>query len=396
MPKLTIQATEMKAAKAERISLVPRGANRIPIRIVKEESAMHKRLMDLANLGSIFKSDAAKAQGPVAVAVIALKGEGFESVKKSVGEAGFAVDKETEGEGNVVTFAQVDGEIAPDEVVVVKMSPEIAVAMKGFRPYNAEFSVGETSFAEACKAQGFYPGVSTMVDVLRSSVYDVVSKSDDPSAAAADIGKMFDEAKSYCQGLVSALPTKAFKLEAIEPEDEPEEDGDAPKAAVTEPTQKADDKSGEKKDGEPAATTAKKDEPAAETGEDGKPKEGDPAATTTQKSDEPKAEDLMAGFQKMLNEAMGGLQTKMNEAVTGVQKSVDSLTESVGVLGQRVEKAEGAAGAAYKAVTGTVLGEDAGDATITQKSDKGGSGYTGREIDTGMSDTRRNRRPSAR
>lgn len=398
MPTLSIQATEMKTAKVERISLVPRGANRIPIRIIKEDAAMSKRdAFSSLDLAKVFKRE----QKPVVTAVIALKGEDHEAVKAKIAEAGFAVAKADEDKDGTVLFAQGDHAVAEGDVVI-KMSPTVAVAMKGFRPYSCDMDMGESgSFADACVAQGFYPGVSTMVDVLRSSVYEAVSKADDPKTAAESVSKMFDEVKAYAVGLVQALPSKAFKLEAIGPGEDDADEGDGADSATSEAkkdeakpetTAKADDKTSEqtgddkgevKTDEAKPETTAKaddkdgkKDEPTA----DNKP-ETKPEAAPVLKSEE---------VQGMLDKAFAGFATKLQETLAPVQKAVDETKKSLDGLTARVEQVEGVAKAAKEAVEGTVLSGDAGDdATSTQNGSQ--RAFKGGEIDTAYTPRQRNR-----
>jgi hypothetical protein len=287
-----------------------------------------------------------------------------------------------------VIFKQTDEDI-PQDATVIKLNPEVAIAMKGFSPYSMSMSVSEgASFSDACKAQGFYPGVSTLTDVLRSSMYDVVSKNDSPAEAATAVAKMFDEARDYCVGMVKALPQKAFKLEAL-PEDEETADDDKSKGAP------ADDATKTTK-GEGGAAT---DDKSGGTEDDKKTEgtEGQPAAV--QKDDDKKTEPVETkksdgpDLQKMLNEAMDKLGAGLRDQLGAVQKSVDTVQKEMTSLASRVTEAEAVAKSAQKAVEGTVIGSDAGeDATQVQKSDQGG--YAGREIDTGFHDSRQRRRPA--
>ena len=57
--------------------------------------------------------------------------------------------------------------------------------------------MGEVSFADQVSAQGFYPGISALIEVLRSDIYSTVEKASNPQEAAIAVEKVFDEAKAY-------------------------------------------------------------------------------------------------------------------------------------------------------------------------------------------------------
>lgn len=415
MSTLKFKATEMKSAQVERISLVERGANRIPFRVIKEDRNMKTRLQDF-DLASVFKREK-HSDKPTVVGIITMKSDEFDAVKAEITAAGFTVEHEQVMEDTSVIFKQAEGDL-PKDVVIVKLSDKVAVAMKGFSPYSVGMSVADgTSFNDACIAQGFYPNVGTMVDVLRSSVYEVTSKADDPAEASAAIESMFNEARDYCVSMVKSLPTAAFKLE-LSPEageegaDEEVVKGDKPNpfakkkpgAADAEDAKDggADDasegadgkkKAPAKKEGDGQSAEEAAAEAAAAAAEAAKNKETPAEEKPVVKAEAP---DLAAILGEALGKLETGLSAKIAESVLGVQKSVDTMTESIAALDTRIGEVESVAKAASEttvALKGAVMGSVAGDhATQTQKSDKGGHG--GREIDTAYTPVERVRRPA--
>lgn len=418
MAKLKFQATEMRAAKVDRISLVARGATRIPFRVIKEDSTMKKSTGDL-DLAGVFVRKREQQAAPVVTGVITMKSEdeSFDALKEQVAAAGFSVDNESESEEDditVVAFQQGDEEPSEDHTVI-KMTPELAVVVKGFSPYNVDMNAGDSSFEEACAAQGFYPGLSTMVDVMRNSIYSAVTKGDDPKEAAQLVSKMFDEAKTYCVSLVNALPAKAFKLEAIEAsgdeegEEEEGEEGDeetvegSADGGDDEETVEVGEGDGEEEEGEeepPKKSAVKK--AACPEGVSPKrweamspadrkalvvllgPKEIPKEVTKAAKVETPvTAED----FESLLADLATGLKSQLKEALTPVSKSVTEIKDSMTALTTRVKAAEGVAKAAHEAVSGTVLGSEEDDHVAARKTDH--SAYRGRDIDTAFSVRRR-------
>lgn len=353
MPTLTMKATEMKKAQVVRISLVERAASRIPFRVTKQEKPMN--IANMVDLASVFKREKPAATQAEIVGVVTMKSEKLADITAQITEAGFAVEKSEVMEDGSVVFAQAED--LTGEASVVRISDDAAIVVKGLRPYSMDITTGDgTTFADMCKAQGFYPGVGTMVDVLRNSVLTVAEKSDNPGKAATAVSKMFDEAKAYAVSLVNALPSKAFKLEfvgtdpepapAVKAEGEPEADPEGEAAAGGDPEVKPEDAA------------------AAATGEQ---------APVAKAEADTKLDALLASVQA-LGDKINGMET----SVTSVNKSVKDLTD-------RVQEAEQVAKSAREAVEGTVvMGGDAGDSSQTaRKSDRGQ--YRGREIDTGFS-----------
>lgn len=217
MPTMKLKATKMHDAKVSYISLVERGANRIPFKIVKKEKGMAGNSafagLDLANL---FTRKAEKPVKVEVVGIVTMKDERLDSIKEQLEANGFDIAKQTEMEDGSVVFKQGDTEM-DGEGQVVRISDHIALVTKGFNPYLMNMAIGDQTFEQVCKAQGFYPGIGTVMDVLRTSVMQFAAKSEDPSAATDAIDSMFDEAKAYVVQMVSTMPASAFKTETIEP-----------------------------------------------------------------------------------------------------------------------------------------------------------------------------------
>lgn len=428
MPTLQTQMTEMKHATVSRISLVSKAASRIPFKVIKEDRTMKNPLQSL-DLATVFKRDRA----PALVGVITMKGEGFDAVKEAVAKAGFKVDAVVENADGSVVLKQADMADG-DTVTVIKMSDNVAVALKGFSPYNMSLQGTDesaASFADMCAAQGFYPGVSTMMGVLQSSVYDLTYKSDDPAAASEAVAKMFDEAKNYAVSLLKALPSQAFKLEkAVKAEPNVNGGGEAapglPAGAkgvtgtgsistsgagaaaaennATPPNAGKPGAAAGQGDGHDAigtnetfpmpgtnaATGVGGGNPVVAKKEEAAPAAGGAAPVVKEEPAAAPVAATKADLETLLAGAIGKLGEQLNATITsqvaGVQKSVEAVQTGLATLGAQVKEVEGVAKAAQQAVKGTVLGSEAGDhASLTQKSEQGGAGYRGREIDTAFS-----------
>lgn len=376
MPAVSIKAKKMTDATVQFISLVERGANRIPFKVVKQEKDMSKAFAGL-DLGSIFARKSEKKPEAEVVAVVTTKGEGYESIKKQVAEAGFDVTSIEEMEDGSVVFKQGDFD---GEGLVVKINENLALVTKGFSPYNMEMGSGDVSFAEAAAASGFYPGISSIMNTLAQAVQDLVRSASSPSDAQKAVSKLFGEAQAYTNSFLSGLPAKAFKLEGAMPE-AVEKEEEAPAATGTE------ESTPEAPVGEVTETVANDAGADAPKGEGAAP-EGGEAATEVKKAEKPAEnaltqEDVAAIVSTTVNEKTSELAQKMDallEGLSGVTKSVGEMQGGIATLSTRVEAAESVAKSAKEAVTGTVLTGDQNDTdgTVTKRDRE----YQGREIDT--------------
>lgn len=405
MPTVKVTANKMTDASVSFISLVDRGANRIPFKIVKQEKSMSGHFAGL-DLGKLFarKSETKDKHGEV-LAVVTMKGESFDSVKKQVADAGFSVDNVQEMEDGSVIFKQ-DGDME-GETTLVRLNDHVAVVTKGFRPYAMDITVGDGSFAEQCAAQGFYPGVRTIVDVLAQSINVAVDQAASPQDAAKMVAKMFDEAKTYTVGFLGGLPVKAFKLESVTVEK-----AAAPKAKAK-PADGEEMPEGEMAEGEdpkkkkaPAAKAAapagKKKPVTDEMGDEGGDAEMEAAESDAEQAAEDKAkskakskksedgglteDDVSSIVAEKVDAAVSEMAKKMDEALAAIQKvvseSVSKVSTSVEDLSGRVAKAEQKATVAESAIKGTVVhGSESGDHAPVQKSESSGV-FGGRDIDT--------------
>lgn len=205
MPKMVVKATELKDTDVQFVSLVKRGANRIPFRFTKSED---EPMLDLHKIGrSLFRKGDGK---PAVAAVLARKSADQDAIKARLTKAGLAVDNASEKEGTVV-YAQkgVDQEGA----VVVKLDDNVALVVTNVQKAFESYDFSSTTFGEVFKAGSFYPSMCVANDMLASTVSNIMYDAADPASAAEAISKAVDEYKDYVTALASSLPVQAFKAD---------------------------------------------------------------------------------------------------------------------------------------------------------------------------------------
>jgi hypothetical protein len=440
MTKMIIKAkaNKMVNADVQFISLVDRGANRIPFKIIKQEKNMSKSFVGL-DLGSIFARKSEDQDARI-VGIATMGGEGLTHVSKQLEEAGFSVSDMLDMEDGSIVFKQSD-ETLDGDATIIKINDNLAIVTKGFSPYSMDIAYDSKggnglSFSEAVTTQGFYPGISTILDVIRSSISSAMGEAKTPAESASAIASLYDEAKKYTLSFINNLPAKAFKLETLDMvakddgadyEEEEDFDAEAAKlAAEVDLEQKPDrviDMNNDNTDKDlqtinsedvgtieelesiikAAMSADEKTYMATLTGADkfkfmkGTTEERaammkGAAKDTTTKTDETilTPEAFASIFATQMEALTATLSKKMDESIAAavgiVDQKVTTLTDTLDTLNTRVGEAESVSKAAKEAITGvTVTGSDTGDDdTTTRKTDHkvvDGS-FGGREIDT--------------
>lgn len=414
MSKQLINATELVNTDVNFVSLVKRGANRIPFRITKEDQNM----IDLHKIGrAIFKMAEPKV---AVVGAIVQKGADLEKVNAVLKSAGLDVEalEKSEKDG-IVTLAKAD---APSAASVLKVSDEVALVVstdlqKAFS--GVDFS--SWSFGEVMATEGYFTGVCMAVDVLKSTVTNILMDATSSAEAAAAVGKATDELKNYLISLTGGLPVDAFKADVeFSKAGSLAKAEEAPAAVVAaEPAQKADEaapaeaavekaeggeqvveksaepaeavkaeasadetQKGDKKPSDPDmdgdddskasgdtdadAKKKKKEEAAAEPVEKAaasdKDQELDDSKSGAGASERgPEAPAVKADNAEIL-EAIGALRKSVEDEIAGIVKSVSEISERVDQVSTLAKKTDAD-------LHGTVFNDAGGDVVRTAKSE---------------------------
>lgn len=207
MPKLEIKATELVGTDVNFVSLVKRGANRIPFRITKGEEPM----LDLHKIGrTLFKKSDPK---PEIVAAIVQKGADMTALAGTFKDAGLDPKAFTKSEKDgIITVARTDAAEA-EGTVVIKASDEIAFVVSHMKKAFVDYDPASAGFLEVLKSGESYPSLCTARDALGSTISAILYEAATPADAASRIAKSIDEFKGYVTAMASSLPVHAFKME---------------------------------------------------------------------------------------------------------------------------------------------------------------------------------------
>lgn len=326
---ITLDAKEITGADVTYISLVARGANRVPFRILKSEDVKQPRETNgmSLNINTFLRRRKSAQLAPALVAFVVRKEDAAEAAI-DLAQRGFKVDNTIEHEG-AVTFKQED--YSEVDVQLVALGPDLMAAVrttKGFDSWPESLT-----FADNMAVSGFYPGINQACDALMSTLYQIMQNSSDPAQVADLLGTACDDFKAYAVSMAGNLPVDAFKMDGFK---------------VTK--------------SEPATTTeagGTTDIPASDstpetTVEDAA---GSVAGTTDQSIE---GEEQTNDTHSLTNAGDAGhdvnaQKSEVLRAVQALSQQMTAMSGSLTSLTERVEKGEQAVAGLSKSVKGTVL-----------------------------------------
>lgn len=246
--KVKKKVGELTGVQVARISLVDRGANRVPFRVMKRCASGATTTEDpqVLDFGKLFKKDkapAASAPTTVAVKAIATVAARVDAVLKAAEAAGLSgfSHRIEKAEGAVALVQDPKVDLGACEVVAltadvsVLVDPSASLLAKAAEAFS---NLGDRKFA---------PGPLMALDTLQDGIEAALAKGETDAVKSATAA--FDK---YAATL-SALPAEVLKLDAlladVEPTAAPKAEGEPSKDIGAEPT--------------PATSTAKADEPTA-------------------------------------------------------------------------------------------------------------------------------------
>lgn len=192
--KIKMQGSELKKVDIEYLSLVKRGANRSPFKVVKTETPTEKTGL----VGAVQKFFSLNDIKPTVVAVFVEK-TAFEQALPNLADAGFALDKH-EMHGDMAVFKQAGFEEC-DQVIMVKSEARVGFALANTAAH-ADIFTGKLSFDPSVAVDGFYPGPNAALAAYQAAM----------NVEKAELNDFL----TYLGGINSAIPDSVKKFEALQ------------------------------------------------------------------------------------------------------------------------------------------------------------------------------------
>ena len=204
MPKLLPKATEMTDTQVDFVSLVKRGANRIPFRIFKRDD---EEMLDLYAVGRRMFQKADPL--PSVVAIVTQKADPrnpkLAAVAKACGMP--ATLKLQKSEDGVAILAAEGAKL--DGAVLVKLDKNIAVAVAG------------SSLRKAFPDHEFVAGPEAARRAMNRAIKDALAKSEVLDRAADVVRKATEDFATHMALLQEHMPEAGFKADQARRQDSP-------------------------------------------------------------------------------------------------------------------------------------------------------------------------------
>lgn len=218
MPKIKLKLDELHDGDITWISMVERGANRVPIKITKADESEDGGMIDIAK--QLFTKqdgqEAKKVGDAWGVAAVVIRKDVdsqklIDEIRKIHGIATGDI-QETE---DAFILKQDGHSIDETDLVALKLNDDIAVFLSNAKKFFDPFS-DSTGFGENMATAGFFPGLQMSFEALMKTAMGIMRSADKKKDARGLLDKAMDDHKKFVMGLAQNLPDTAFKLEALD------------------------------------------------------------------------------------------------------------------------------------------------------------------------------------
>lgn len=389
MPTVTVPGKRLVNTRVRRVSLVDRGANQTPFRILKSEEQQETEAMIDLDLSALIRKGLGQPPAPTGpqVAAVAISAEIYtqeqaaDIVAKADLDASECLHDEEE---KVFVFKQGTGKTDADSIAV-QVAEGVTAVVSGaveVRKFFMEMNYETTSFKELMAQEGVVPMLSTASTVMSSVIYNIMQQATSPEDAATMVGKAVDEYKKTLTSILKGVPSTAFKMaepaDAIRKAAKVEPDAAPAEEPKTEDVNKsaagAEAGSGSEGAGAPTSdVTAQPDPDPAPAEEPVAKSDGADPAPEDDGRTRPAEPVTQAGLLELLKEAVGPLREEFTNAIAGIRTEMGEKVQAVSkAADEKVAKAEAEAAEAQRKLAGTVAGTAGADPTPVQKGQANG------------------------
>ena len=201
-----VPVTELMEPDVSFVSLVKRGANRIPFRVIK--SSKENPMLNLNGFGRIFKTADTQAAQPTVVGVVVptIDKEAVGKIAESLEGMGLteAIAKE---DGTTVFVAKGETDVAAD-AHLIRLS-ENAIALVVGMDKEAGVLSENAAFSEVMKTEGFFHGFDVARKAFDTAINCTVTKAE----GAQPIGTVTAQFGAYMEALTQVVSAEVQKAE---------------------------------------------------------------------------------------------------------------------------------------------------------------------------------------
>lgn len=207
-----LEVEEMKDAHVNFISLVKRGAMRVPFRILKSED---ESMFNLTRLWT--KKSEVVGTTPELIAVVLQKGCDVAEYTSALAGMGVVVKKHEVHEGTGSDVLIIKDDYDPEQSLTLKFSDNVGAVVsnvkKGFCSWG-----DSTDFMDNMKTSGYFPGMRMAMEALGDTIYACMYEAGEgeEGSPVAAVSKALDDFSAYVKQLTAEVPVVAFKMDNLE------------------------------------------------------------------------------------------------------------------------------------------------------------------------------------
>lgn len=214
--KIQVLGHEITDAELSFVSLVKRGANMSPFKIIKtedlpdEDDEENKTLMDRVKV-MLSNVDTSK-RATIDVAAFFVAEAMAKAVKPILEASGFKTD-DIDIQDGVVIMKQAAYDPEKGIGTLIALTKDVGLGLT--RHISKEFHAypESTDFDENVKASAFFPGLHNALDSLMGTIFNQLDAVDNPGDASSEISKTLSSFSIHIENLVGNLPQSVFKAE---------------------------------------------------------------------------------------------------------------------------------------------------------------------------------------
>ena len=345
-----IKVRELQDVEVSHISLVKRGATRLPFRIVKHEKEGTKMI----DLSTIFTKK--READPEIKAIALVKGDYSDELLKSLSDLGFTGEYDQSQDN--ATLIKSESYNADEVLVGIRLKNDMVVMVSELS--KALDRSMDNSFAEEVTVNMVMPSVRVATEALVDRIWDSTYESMSKDETMNEISGIVDQYKSFILGAVQNVPEGLFKFESVEfsPIDKAEK--------TTEESTKDETVAQDVQDSDPdtAVDVEKSD---TESSDAETPADIEVVKDDSTEQEVSKDEDEAPGEVEK-TETVSSEFTELTTQLAAVSKSVESLAGLKSIiteLSERVIASEKSAKLAMDAINGVTIGHADEDTVIS-------------------------------
>lgn len=203
---MRVEANELHGTDVKLVSLVKRGANRLPWRVTKEDG---DSMLDISKY--FKKSDPTPTTPDVHSVILRKDAKNPKAIVAVLAKAGFDVSKPVE-KGDVIVFTQKAGDPSAD-AILIKSNQNVGYVVENLSKAFSGYDFSSNDFNDVFATGAFCPSVAMASDLMGVTIGNILSSSENPAEAAGKIAKAVEGFKSYAVTLANSLPVQAFKAD---------------------------------------------------------------------------------------------------------------------------------------------------------------------------------------